>query len=81
VWFKLRRSSIIALLACLLSEFAFPQAATSETKVAPEALETPPLARTLYATVELDDEIPREHYKAVAEVIGYVMRMKKRAVY
>src|SRR5262249_48875766 len=38
-------------------------------------VETPPLARTLYADVELDDEIPRDHYKAVAEVIGYVMRL------
>ena len=37
----------------------------------------PPLARTLYATVELDQEIPVEHYKAVAEIIGYVMRLRK----
>ena len=44
-------------------------------------VENPPLARTLYASVELDEEIPQEHYKAVAEVIGYVMRMKKRAVH
>ena len=44
-------------------------------------VENPPLARTLYANVELDEEIPHEHYKAVAEVIGYVMRMKKRAVH
>jgi flagellar biosynthetic protein FlhB len=44
-------------------------------------VENPPLARTLYATVEVDDEIPREHYKAVAEVIGFVMRLKKRAVH
>ncbi|MGD9649757.1 MAG: flagellar biosynthesis protein FlhB [Dongiaceae bacterium] len=36
-----------------------------------------PLARALY-TVELDDEIPEEHYKAVAEIIGYVMRLKNR---
>jgi O-glycosyl hydrolase len=41
VWFKLRRSSAVAslaLLGCLLSEVAFPQAATSETTVAPDAL-------------------------------------------
>lgn len=36
-------------------------------------IENPPLARALYATVELDDMIPSEHYKAVADVIGYVM--------
>lgn len=44
-------------------------------------VENPPLARTLYATAELDEEIPREHYKAVAEVIGYVMRLKRQAVH
>lgn len=40
-------------------------------------VENPPLARALYASVELDREIPPDHYKAVAEVIGYVMRLKK----
>jgi flagellar biosynthetic protein FlhB len=39
-------------------------------------VENPPLARALYATVELEEEVPPEHYKAVAEVIGYVMRLK-----
>jgi len=39
-------------------------------------VENPPLARALYATVELDEEIPPEHYKAVAEVISYVMGLK-----
>jgi flagellar biosynthetic protein FlhB len=39
-------------------------------------VENPPLARALHATVEIDEEIPAEHYKAVAEVIGYVMRLK-----
>jgi flagellar biosynthetic protein FlhB len=41
-------------------------------------VENPPLARALYATVEIDEEIPPEHYKAVAEVIGYVMKLKGR---
>ncbi|GHF27094.1 flagellar biosynthesis protein FlhB [Kordiimonas sediminis] len=40
-------------------------------------VENPPLARALYATVEVDDEIPPDHYKAVAEVIGYVMKLKR----
>jgi len=44
-------------------------------------VENPPLARTLYADVELDGEIPRDHYKAVAEVIGYVTRLKKNAIH
>src|ERR1700761_4480229 len=35
------------------------------------------LARALYATVEIDEEIPVEHYHAVAEVIGYVMGLKR----
>lgn len=39
-------------------------------------VENPPLARALYAAVEIDQEIPAEHYAAVAEVIGYVMRLK-----
>jgi len=39
-------------------------------------IENPPLARALYAAVEVDQEIPQEHYKAVAEIIGYVMRLK-----
>lgn len=40
-------------------------------------LENPPLARALFATVEVDEEIQEDHYKAVAEVIGYIMRLKK----
>ncbi|MBL6933339.1 MAG: flagellar biosynthesis protein FlhB [Rhodospirillales bacterium] len=39
-------------------------------------VENPPLARALYASVEIDEEVPAEHYMAVAEVIGYVMRMR-----
>jgi flagellar biosynthetic protein FlhB len=39
-------------------------------------VENPPLARLLYAAVDLDEEIPPEHYKAVAEVIGFVLRQQ-----
>jgi flagellar biosynthesis protein FlhB len=35
------------------------------------------LARALHATVEIDQEIPVEHYHAVAEIIGYVMGLKR----
>ncbi len=38
----------------------------------------PPLARALYL-VELDAEIPAEHFKLVAEVIAYVWRLRTRA--
>jgi flagellar biosynthesis protein FlhB len=35
------------------------------------------LARALHATVEVDHEIPVEHYHAVAEIIGYVMGLRR----
>ena len=37
----------------------------------------PPLARALFR-VELDTEVPAEHFKAVAEVIAFVWRLKNR---
>jgi len=37
----------------------------------------PPLARALYR-VELDTEIPPEHFQAVAEIIAYVLRLRGR---
>jgi flagellar biosynthetic protein FlhB len=40
-------------------------------------VENPPLARTLHASVEVDQAIPPEHYKAVAEVIGYVLKLRR----
>lgn len=40
-------------------------------------IEDPPLARALYATVEVDDEIPAEHFEAVAKVIGFILNGKK----
>ena len=39
-------------------------------------VENPPLARALHGSVEVDDEIPAEHYQAVAQIIGYVMRAR-----
>lgn len=38
-------------------------------------VENPPLARALYAAIDLDEAVPPEHYKAVAQVIGYVLRL------
>jgi flagellar biosynthetic protein FlhB len=40
-------------------------------------VENPPLARALHGTVEVDQEIPQEHYRAVAEIIGYIMRLRR----
>jgi len=42
-------------------------------------VENAPLARALHAAVKVDEEIPPEHYKAVAEVIGYVLRLNRAA--
>ena len=42
-------------------------------------VEDPPLARALFAG-KLDEEIPLEHYKAVAEVISYVYKLKGKKV-
>ena len=43
-------------------------------------IENPPVARSLYATVELDEVIPPEHYKVVAEIISFVFKMKRKAL-
>lgn len=40
-------------------------------------VENKPLARALYAEVELGDFIPEELYHAVAEVLAYVYKLKK----
>ncbi|MAE50443.1 MAG: flagellar biosynthesis protein FlhB [Micavibrio sp.] len=39
--------------------------------------ENVPLARALYDTVEIDETIPQEHFKAVAEAISYVFKLRK----
>ena len=38
-----------------------------------EVLEDPPLARALYAAVDIDQTIPRQHFEAVATVIGFIL--------
>jgi flagellar biosynthetic protein FlhB len=47
------------------------------TRHAIPVVENPPLARAIHATVEVDQEIAPDHYKAVAEVISYVMRLRR----
>ncbi len=43
-------------------------------------IEDPPLARALYASLEVDDFIPVTHYEAVAKIIGFVLgERSKRA--
>lgn len=40
-------------------------------------VENPPLARALFASTKIGQTIPPEHYRAVAEIIGYVMHLKR----
>ncbi|MHA1597393.1 MAG: flagellar biosynthesis protein FlhB [Alphaproteobacteria bacterium] len=63
------------LIAKGIDSLAFRIREVAEANDVP-IVENPPLARVLYANVELDEEIPAEQYMAVAEVIGYVMRMR-----
>lgn len=42
-------------------------------------VERPPLARALYAAIEVGQEVAPEHYEAVAEVLAYVYRIDERA--
>jgi flagellar biosynthetic protein FlhB len=41
-------------------------------------IEDPPLARALYAAVDIDDMIPPAHYEAVAKVIGFILSAARR---
>lgn len=58
-------------------EVAFRIRALAEEHAIP-IVENPPLARALFASADLDQPIPREHYEAVAKVIGYVMGLAAR---
>ncbi|MCL2386687.1 MAG: flagellar biosynthesis protein FlhB [Defluviitaleaceae bacterium] len=42
-------------------------------------VENPPLARAIYADVEIDQEIPEELYVAVAEIMAYVFKLREKA--
>jgi flagellar biosynthetic protein FlhB len=42
-------------------------------------IEDPPLARALYAAVEVDEMIPPAHYEAVAKIIGFILGVGRRA--
>jgi len=41
------------------------------------SIENKPLARGLYESVEIDQEIPEKYYHAVAEVLAFVYQLKK----
>lgn len=40
-------------------------------------IENPPVARALYASAEVDQQVPPELYEAVAEILAYVYRLKQ----
>ncbi|WP_269716239.1 flagellar biosynthesis protein FlhB [Caulobacter sp. NIBR2454] len=42
-------------------------------------IEDPPLARSLYASVEIDDEIPQQHFEAVAKIISFILGNKDKS--
>jgi flagellar biosynthetic protein FlhB len=50
------------------------KAVAEENKV--PIVENAPLARALYDSMEIEQTIPEEHFKAVAEVISYVFKLK-----
>jgi flagellar biosynthetic protein FlhB len=60
-----------------VDEIALKIRETAEAHNVP-VVEDPPLARALFGAAELDQPIPREHYEAVARVIGFVMRLAQR---
>lgn len=41
-------------------------------------IENPSLARALYEQIEIEQEVPRDFYKAMAEVFSYVYELKKK---
>ena len=43
-------------------------------------VENPPVARALFAAVEIDEVVPPEHYKVVAEIISFVFKLKRKAL-
>ncbi|PLR23723.1 flagellar biosynthesis protein FlhB [Caulobacter zeae] len=59
-----------------LDELALKIRAVAE-EAGVHVLEDPPLARALYAAVEIDQQIPAEHFEAVAKVIGFVLSNKQ----
>ena len=40
-------------------------------------VENKPLARSLYDVIEVDDQVPVEHWEVVAEIISFVMALKR----
>ena len=41
-------------------------------------IEDQPLARRMYENTEVNGEIPQEYYKAVAEILAFVYKIKQK---
>ncbi|PWC37616.1 flagellar biosynthesis protein FlhB [Azospirillum sp. TSO35-2] len=67
------------VLAKGVDQVAFKIREVAEANKVP-VIENPPLARALYAACDIDEEVPSEHYRAVAEVITYVFKLKGRTL-
>jgi flagellar biosynthetic protein FlhB len=61
-----------------LDDLALKIRAVAEAAGVP-IVEDPPLARSLYAAVDVDEVIPPHHYAAVAKIIGFIMQGSRRA--
>ncbi len=74
--YKHEKMDVPVLLAKGVDEVAMRIRGVAEENDIP-IIENPPLARALHASVEIDEEIPADHYKAVAEVISYILKLKR----
>ena len=74
--YKMEHMAAPKLVAKGVDHLAFRIREVAEDNNIP-IIENAPLARALYAAVDIDQEIPTEHFTAVTEVIGFVMRMRK----
>lgn len=75
--YKHGQTTVPVVLAKGIDQVALRIRALAEDHDIP-IVENRPLAQTLYASVEVDEEIPAEHYQAVARVISYVLRLRKQ---
>lgn len=75
--YKMEQMDAPVVLAKGVDDVALRIRALAEEHEIP-IVENPPLARALFASVDIDQAIPQEHFKAVAEVIGYVMQLKNQ---
>src|SRR3989337_3709761 len=71
---RMNAPKVVAKGAGLIAEKIKEIARSSNVTV----VENKPLARTLYKIVKIGDEIPANLYKAVAEILAYVYKLKRK---